>query len=108
MTIEEARQLIPPGWVECDRRDYNRNVTHWFMNDEMMDWVVFAIPAPKPVSRRMPCDEIMMVAFSADGAVTSRPSAADAIQSAFGGYDAVAKTRWRLDFDTREWVEVLE
>ena len=112
MTIEEARKLIPPGWVECDehkwayaspgiRVDYG-----W--DEDGVALTIYAIPAPKPEPRRVPMGE-MVVWFDNKG--FGGIAVADVlglIRDAFGGYGPVANTKWRLDLDAREWVEVME
>lgn len=110
MTKDEVKALIPQGFVECSHMEYVVGRLGWRMNYDGPDrGSVFAIPAPKPEPRRVPCGE-MVVAFDEHGYWMSGPAmVTDMIRDALGGrYAAVANTTWRLNFDTREWVEVLQ
>ena len=113
MTRDDALKLIPPGWVECSNSEYvqwNAGV-RWVMDgcDRLgSDWIIYAIPAPKPEPRRVPCRE-MVVRFDDGGYGSFLASPlVDSIRNSSGGHRAVANTKWRLNFDTREWVEVLQ
>ena len=112
MTIEEARALIPPGWVECDEMVYKRAAvddrSRLFIGP-CVSGPIYAIPAPKPEPRRVPIGE-MVVQFSSDG-YGSMPGVTETmgyIRNACGTHGAVANTKWKLDPDAREWVEVME
>lgn len=104
MTRNEALALIPPGWVECNERAYfvrvDSGADGMVISFGQCDFV-YAIPAPKPEPRRVPCGE-MVVEFDDDG------------WPCFKGFwtgptaEAFANTKWRLDIDAREWVEVLD
>lgn len=113
MTRDEALALIPPGWVECNEASYSE--AHSDRSDRM--WIgnvkghgyIYAIPAPKPEPRRVPCVSSVTIEFDRTGfGDVGKPEPYPDIRNAIGGYDAVANTTWRLDFDAREWVEVLE
>jgi len=113
MTLEEARKLIPPGWVECSCRDYHEVGAAELPGEPAMRLMVvlcgkplYAIPAPKPEPRRVPCGE-MVVGFNRNcDTLVGFTDVAGAIRESC--HDDVANTKWRLDFDTREWVEEVE
>lgn len=110
MTIEEVRALIPPGWVECDDRGYMvasdrgqpREIRHYSATE-----YICAIPAPKPEPRRVPMGE-MVLEFHHLGysAMVGFHEAFETVRVSCGGWESVANTKWRLDPDAREWVEV--
>ena len=77
-----------------------------FINDGIRG-CIYAIPAPQPEPRRVPCGGFV-VSFNGLGYVSLADIPYQCIRDEFGGYDAVTNTKWRLDFDTREWVEVLD
>ena len=107
MDREDALKLIPPGWVECDFSAWSATwpgVSVTYKDSWGTAGRVYAIPAPKPEPRRVPCGEMVME-FAELGYLKRHPSP---IRDALGGYDSLDNTKWRLDFDTREWVEVLE
>lgn len=113
MTIDEARALIPPGWVECSCRDYYDAGVDELLDEPAKRLMVvlcgkslYDIPAPKQ-PRRVPMGE-MVVKFFCDGTGVAQPDVVDGIRVELGGYDAVANTKWRLDPDAREWVEVMK
>lgn len=106
MTIDEARALIPPGWVGCEYSKWVSNDENWSMQ-LIGNACIYAIPAHKPEPRRVPCGE-MVVEFGPDGWCIAAPDEVEGVRLALGGRDAVANTKWRLDFDRREWVEVVE
>lgn len=110
MTIEEARELIPPGWVECAYRSYSARSAlgepRMYVSYHM-DQAIYAIPAPKPEPRRVPMQEIV-IKFDQFGWRTGVNKNHDYIRNSVGGNNAVANTKWRLDTDAREWVEVSE
>ena len=104
MTIEEARALIPPGWVECDYRKPGDVADYWKMAGYVSNgryWEIYAIPAPKPEPRRVPMGNALVWLDNC-----GRP----AISSYWSGSAGAeyANTKWKLDPDAREWVEVIE
>lgn len=107
MTRDDALNLIPPGWVEC-------NVAAYILSGdgcwkiELDGWYIYAIPAPAPKEpRRVPMGEMVMV-FDSYGTGVFTDCIPQQIRVPAGGLEAVANTKWRLDFDAREWVEVLD
>ncbi len=106
MTRDDALKLIPPGWVECDKHGYVQcdAGARWTMDgyDRFgSDWIIYAIPAPKPEPRRVPMGGMSLWCDS-----HGRPSVCNYWMGR--AYHDYANSRWKPDFDTREWVEVLE
>lgn len=100
MTRDDALKLIPPGWVGCDVHKYGGSPgKRWKI--ELDGWFVCAIPAPEPEPRRVPCGE-MVVEFDEHGWPHPRGFWTGPAGPSF------ENTKWKFDFDTREWVEVLD
>ena len=109
MTRDDALKLIPPGWVECNAEDLTKGYPRWEVDyDDPHEGAVYANPPPKPEPRRVPCGK-MVVVFNEDGFCHGQPDPVNLIRQKHGNsLKAVANTKWQLDFDTREWVEVLD
>ena len=104
MDREDALKLIPPGWVECDFSAWSATwpgVSVTYKDSWGTAGRVYAIPAPKPEPRRVPCGE-MVVEFDDDGWPCFRGCWTGPTGESF------ECTKWRLDLDAREWVEVLD
>lgn len=99
MNREEALKLIPPGWVECDEDRWCQSDTGLRYDIEWLAEAIYAIPAPKPEPRRVPCGE-MVVEFDDDGWPSFRGCWTGPTGESF------KDTKWKIDLDTREWVEV--
>jgi len=101
MTIEEARALIPPGWVECDEPTWaHASGFNWHIGEMVIGgWDIYAIPAPRPEPRRLPMGW-MEVLIDEHGYPHARRFWTGPVLEDF------ANTKWEADFDAREWVEV--
>lgn len=110
MTRDDALKYIPPGFVECSVYTYNASddsMRFNFINDGIRG-CIYAIPAPKPEPRLVPCGE-MVVVFNEDGFCHGQPDPVNLIRQKHGNsLTAVANTKWKFNFDAREWVEVLD
>jgi hypothetical protein len=97
MTIEEARKLIPPGWLECGYKVWaDAPGMHWRMR--VTDGFVCAIPAPKPEPRRVPMGESEFTLDVDASTLSAKPT--------WIPMRLMEAPKWRLDPDAREWVEV--
>ena len=104
MDREDALKLIPPGWVECDFSAWSATwpgVSVTYKDSWGTAGRVYAIPAPKTEPRRVPCGE-MVVEFDEHGWPHPRGFWTGPAGPSF------ENTKWKFDFDTREWVEVLD
>lgn len=103
MTREEAVKLIPPGWVECEQGTYLGALPGWRINymaghadDCLHGRSIYAIPAPKE-PRRVP----VVVGFWIEVESGNKYATVGSEMP-----DSMVGAQWRLDLDTREWVEV--
>lgn len=100
MTIEEARALIPPGWVECPQSDWARKACGIRINlGPVNGSCIYAIPAPKPEPRRVPVANDFWIEAEVGHKYATVGS--ELHRSMLGA-------QWRLDLAAREWVEVME
>lgn len=83
MTRDDALKYIPPGFVECSVYTYNASddsMRFNFINDGIRG-CIYAIPAPKPEPRRVPCGPMktillcalfgVLAAYALDGIISN-------------------------------------